>query len=66
MLRRNFSFSRAGASLAEIDGFAVWAEGMRLQNLTVLAAAGVVLAIQCGLIPVVVAGDRRYFSRPAA
>lgn len=48
-----------------VDGFALWAEGLRHQNLVVLGAAAVVLAIQCGLTLVVVASGfiARYSSR---
>lgn len=57
--------TRVGAALALIDGFALWAEGLRHQNLVVLGAAAVVLAIQCGLTLVVVASGfiARYSSR---
>jgi hypothetical protein len=65
LLRRVFPLTRVGAALALIDGFALWAEGLRHQNLVVLGAAAVVLAIQCGLTLVVVASGfiARYSSR---
>jgi hypothetical protein len=65
LLRRIFPLTRVGAALALIDGFALWAEGLRHQNLVVLGAAAVVLAIQCGLTSVVIAGGllARYSSR---
>ena len=55
LLRRIFPLTRVGAALAVVDGFALWAEGLRHQNLVVLGAAAVVLAIQCGLTLVVIA-----------
>jgi hypothetical protein len=65
LLRRIFPLTRVGAALAMVDGFALWAEGLRHQNLVVLGAAAVVLAIQCGLTLVVVASGfiARYSSR---
>jgi hypothetical protein len=65
LLRRIFPLTRVGAALALVDGFALWAEGLRHQNLVVLGAAAVVLAIQCGLtLVVIVCGFiARYSSR---
>jgi hypothetical protein len=68
LLRRIFPLTRVGAALAIVDGFALWAEGLRHQNLVVLGAAAVVLAIQCGLTLVVIGCSfvARYSSRRQA
>ena len=64
-LRRIFPLTRAGASLAVIDGFALWAEGLRHQDFVILAAAAVILASQVGLTVMVVAcaAVARFFPR---